>query len=129
MAKSPEQCVFDEMYRVSEGLGYVTYDYRPPDGAPYPFVEIAETQTINQANKSRIFGSVPVTINVWGLYKKRRQVSDMALALFDAALMITEIGPFAFSLGINACSTRMLKDNTTNTPLWRAIVELEFKFD
>jgi len=129
MSKSPEQCIFDGMYKASIELGYATYDYRPPDEVPYPFVEISEAQTVNQANKSRIFGSVPITINVWGLHKKRRQVSDMALALFDAALKITEIEPFAFSLNINACNTRMLRDNTTNTPLWRAVVELEFKFN
>ena len=128
MEKSPEQCIFDEMYRRIGALGYDVYNYRPPEEVAYPFVELSETQITNQANKSQIFGTVPVTINIWGLYTKRKQVSDMAQALFHEALRVRSIESFDFRLNINASTTRMLKDSTTNTPLWRAIVELEFKF-
>lgn len=126
--KSPEQAIFDAMYAISKELGYDTYLYRPIDEVGYPFVELSDTQTFHRGTKDYILGRVPLTINIWGDFKKRNEVTLMSANLMDKALQIRSVDNYDFRLNINASNIRTMKDTTTNTPLWRIIMELEFKF-
>lgn len=115
------------MYRCSEELGFKTYDFKPMDEVPYPFVEFEDTQTIHQPNKTDIKGSVILVLSVWGLQRKRKQVSDMAAALFNGALQIDKTIGYSWSLNIQSSDIKIVDDLSTNTPLKRAIVTLEFR--
>ena len=57
----PEQEIFTELLvklREKFGTDMVHDGFLPPDGTPYPFIYLAESQLIDSANKSAVFGNV-----------------------------------------------------------------------
>ena len=62
----PQQELFTKLLTEIKALGYYVYDgFLPPDGTPYPFVYLADSQQTDDANKTAVFGNVYQTIQVW----------------------------------------------------------------
>lgn len=125
--KTREQSIFDEMFKRSNALGYQTYDYKPASATSYPFVEFEDTQTLHSTNKSHVLGNVVIVISVWGLHTKRKHVSEMASALFEQAMQVKTSDGYSWTLDTNASDIQTVTDTSTNTPLKRAIIELNFR--
>lgn len=55
----PQQELFTKLLTEIKVLGYDVYDgFLPPDGTPYPFVYLADSQQTDDANKTAVFGNV-----------------------------------------------------------------------
>ena len=124
--KTRDQSIFDEMFKRSLALGFKTFDYKPTDATAYPFVEFENTEIDFAPNKTSLKGTVYLRINVWGTYKQRQQVSNMANSLLYEAIKIKQSDGYFWALNTRSSQIRMLDDTSTNTPLKRALLELEF---
>lgn len=124
----PDQDIYDEVYKLSQSLGYDTYPSKPMSSVPYPFVELGSTSIINEPNKSFINGTVVQEINVWGTERQRKEVSDMVNTLFLEFIKLRKSSNFAIRTNINDTNIQIMEDTSTNNKLYRGFLSLYVKF-
>ena len=124
--KSREQAVFDSVFKRCQNLGYKTYDYKPDDNVPYPFVELEDTTSILVPNKTDVKGTVELVLSVWSTRKKRKQVSDMCSSILAESMNIVEAEGYYVALNVSQSTISIFDDNTTIEPLKRGRVRLVF---
>ncbi len=124
----PQQELFTELLLSIKALGYSVYDGElPPEGTAYPFVYLADSQQVDDANKSAVFGNAYQTIHVWSNTPKNRgTVSAMLLSIKRMCRKLDHTANFSWDL--RNANQRILTDNTTTTPLLHGILEVEYKF-
>lgn len=125
--KSPDQQIYDELFKISLELGYDTYNYLPPEGIEYPFVFIGEQISTDFTNKTMVTGEVMQRIHVYGDKDKRRQVTDMMNNLIYQIRKITHTDTFYIS--IKSLRKQILLDTSTNETLLHGLIEIDFKFN
>ena len=121
---SPQQEIFNLCRRLGIEVFGTVYDSRPQTEVAYPFLEISEQQTIENRNKSIIIPSVIQTLNVFADNRKqgtaRNLVNQLKTKLRKAR------NTKHFYIDVRNIHERTLQDNTTSTPLFRIILEVEF---
>lgn len=124
-----DQSIFNAVYGISESLGYSTFDFKPASDEEYPFVELEDTQAIHEPNKTDIKGPVILNLSVWGLKEQRKQVADMAGAIFNGARLIEATDGYRWSFNYQASNIFIRPDTSTGITLTRALVTLEFRLN
>ena len=128
MRKMPDQDIYDEVYKLSQKLGYTTYPSKPMTNVPYPFAEMGSVSIINTPNKSVINGTVVLEVNVWGTERQRMDVSNMVNTLFLDFIKIRRTTNFKISTSINESNIQIMEDTSTNQKLYRGLLSLYVKF-
>ena len=124
----PQQELFTELLTEIKKSGYGVYDgFLPPDGTPYPFIYLADSQQSDDANKTAVFGNVYQTIHVWHNNPRQRgTVSKMLLAIKSVCRRLDHTENFAWN--VRNVNQRILPDTTTKQPLLHGLLEIEFSF-
>ena len=124
----PQQELFAELLLKLKDLGYDVYDtFLPPEGTPYPFIYLADSQQSDTQTKNAVMGNVYQTIHVWHNNPKQRgTVSQMLLDIKKICYKLEHTENFAWM--VRNINQRVLPDNTTKTPLLHGLLEAEFKF-
>jgi hypothetical protein len=124
----PQQELFTTLKLSLKAKGLSVFDgVLPPDDTPYPFVYLGDSQQIDDANKSAVFGNVHQTIHIWHNNPKQRgTVSEMMLTIKTVCRQILHTKNFAWS--VRNINQRILPDNSTDTPLMHGVLEVEFYF-
>jgi len=125
--KSPDQQIYDEVFKISQRLGNDTYSYLPPSGTKYPFVFIGEQIENDVANKSTITGEVTQYIHIYDVKEKRRRVTDIMNDLIRDARKARHTD--TYYIYIKEVRKQMLLDTSTSETLWHGVIEVDFKFN
>lgn len=125
--KSPQQQIFDAIFRASLNLGYATFDHLPAESAAYPFVYIGEQFDQDRDTKTAIFGNVQQTIHIYGKHNDRRTVTDMMDALKTEIRKLRQTENF--EVRSRSITAQTLHENTGATPLIHGIVETSITFN
>lgn len=122
----PQQELFTEA-RTMLAEQFDVYDGAlPPDGTPYPFIYLADTQQVDDlSNKSAVMADIYLTVHLWGDdVEKRGTFSGILLDVKNIVRSITQSAHYSFTL--RGCDQRILNDNTTSTPLLHGVLEFHF---
>ena len=128
----PQQELFSallvKLREAFEQEGISVYDgVLPPKGTTYPFVYLAESQQVDAANKTAVFGSVYQTINVWHNDPHQRgTVSKCLLMIKQVGRTMEHTENHAWSVG--DVNQQILPDSSTSEALLHGILNIEFKF-
>lgn len=125
--KSPQQQIFDAVFKASLKLGYATFDYLPADKVGYPFVYIGEQFDQDRKTKQHLYGDVQQTIHIYHDYKKRRELTDMMNKLKTEIRRIKHTENFY--INVKGLNSQTLLDTTTPNTLLHGILEVDFTFN
>lgn len=124
----PQQELFTAVLTALKEQGYDVYDgYLPPEDTPYPFVYLADSHQVDDANKTAIFGNVYQTIHIWHDSPRKRGTVSETLGGIKRLCRLLHYTP-SFAWDVRNINQRILTDTTTNTPLLHGLLEVEFKF-
>lgn len=124
----PQQELFTAILVGLRHKGFDVYDgMLPPAGTEYPFVYIGDSQLIDDANKTAVFGTVTQTIHVWiNDPRKRGTLSVMLLGIKNFCRGLGNTTNFGWH--VTDLNQQILPDNTTDEPLLHGILDVTFRF-
>lgn len=114
--------------------GWPVFESLPPEqeevNTPYPFVMIGEIDNNTGGDKSRLSGTMSLTIDVWGHLEDRPTVSAIANGILFASLGTWRTEHFSFTGYKNAQQVQLSTDTSTqNTVFCRATVNIELQIN
>lgn len=124
----PQQELFARLLGDIGEIGYDVYDgFLPPDNTPYPFVYLADSLQIDDANKTAVLGNVYQTIHVW--HNNPKQRGTVSKILSNLKILCRDLEHTkSFAWDLRNVDQRLLADTTTKQPLLHGVLEVEFKF-
>lgn len=122
----PQQALFGYILTELKEMGYSVFDGElPKDETTYPFIYLADSQTVDEARKDAVQGTVYQTIHVW--HDKVRERGTVSAIIYDIKTLCRKLENESGWL-LSECSSRILADNSTGRTLMHGIIETGFKF-
>jgi|BioPla2DNA2_1021312.scaffolds.fasta_scaffold31435_2 hypothetical protein len=126
MDKVIDQILYDDLYAMAESK-YECYQFNPPKGTAYPYVQFGNTINVPRATKSYLIAEINIGLDVWGDSDDRKTVSDIAYDLFNECGKLTRLtSGHIIKLMPRESSVEVRIDQSTNEDLWRGMVNLKF---
>lgn len=125
--KSPEQVIYDNVFKISDVLGYDTFSYLPAEKVKYPFVFIGESFIEDRKTKSGLFGDITQVVHVYHSYKKRFDVTTMLNQIKRECYLTKQMDNIHVRLRTG--NIELMMDDTTEEALLHGILTLEFTFN
>ena len=124
----PQQELFTAYKLSLEAKGYAVYDgAMPPEDTPYPFIYLGDFRQSDRMHKNAVTGAVYPTIHIW--HNNPRQRGTVSKMLLDAKEVIYKTERTQhYNWLIQSVDSRIIPDNTTQTPLLHGIVEAGVQF-
>lgn len=124
----PQQELFSALLMRLKDEGYDVYDgFLPPEDTPYPFIYLADSQMMDEVNKTGVLGRVAQRVHVWHNNPRQRgTVSKMLLDVKNSCRLLEKTRNFAWF--VVDVEQRILSDTSTSRPLLHGVLEIEFKF-
>lgn len=119
---SPEQKIYTKIRGLIEGLGYVVYDYLPPENIKAPFIVLGEQFSQNvREHKDYLNKRTQITVHFWhNDWRKRGSLTKM--------MREVELGIISeFKVNGEDISTQILPDNSTGSNLYHGILETDIR--
>lgn len=123
-----QQTLFTALRMALEDKGLSVYDGNlPPDGTPYPFCYIADTEqeeTMTKRTKGGT-GTIKQTVHVWHDNSRQRgTMSRVAAEVMEVCRDIEDTTAYT----LRSLSQTILADNTTAEPLMHAVITAEYYY-
>lgn len=127
MNKTCEQAIFDVVFDICKGSGVGVYDYLPDLDVDYPFIDVGDVSVDFWSTKSHLRADVSLEVSVWGLRYDRKKVSDLASFILRECFKLDSAYGYSCRLLASSSGVKLVDDNSTVTPLKRAILQLNFR--
>lgn len=124
--KSPQQQVYDAIFKVSLALGYKTYPFLPAKDAALPFVFIGEQFDQDRATKSVIYGRVQQRIHIYHSVQRRGDLTGMMDNLKREIRKLSHTENFYVS--VKHITAQTLLDTSTAETLLHGMLEVDIQF-
>lgn len=125
--KSPQQSIYDAIFKAALSLGYSTYPYLPAKEAKLPFVYVGEQFDADRSTKSVIYGDVMQRVHLYHDYTKRGDLTGMMDAIKREVRKLKRAD--GFYININRINAQTLLDTTVTPALLHGVIEINITFN
>lgn len=125
---NPYTELYNKIFKLSESLGYETYDHLPDDDASYPFVFIGEQFSTDQLTKTRTMGETNLIIHVYHYDRKRRETDTILGNLKKAIYELGQTENFKWEAVASTNQTFYESTQEGGNNLSHAILDITLQF-
>lgn len=120
--------LYDEVFKLSEVLGFETYDHLPGDAASYPFVFLGEQFSDDKITKTRTMGKTNLIIHVFHHDYRRRTADKMLWKLKKGIYEMKSTEHFSWEVVASDTVTQYEESVAGGNKLAHVILDITLEF-
>lgn len=124
--KSAQDAIFDEVMVQCLKVHNAVYPYIAPPKTPLPFVYVGEQYDNDTYTKGNVHGYVTQRVHIYGEINKRGDVGVLASSIRNRLRALNRAG--GYQVNCRDSNQTVMVDQSTTTPLWHYVVEVQYKY-